>query len=185
MKVIDNSKYILKEIDKYSEDVLNVVKNDVKEKKATLKTEFDKKLEQEVKLIQKRHEESLEQINKMRLSAIELNESKFMLGKENSLYAQVLEQFKNDFANLTPKNKTSFYKKLAEKLNANKTGKIVKYLTPKGVKITGLKCEDILDEEKIIGVIDEYSEVELELNDVIKEKEFEILSLIKEYVNKI
>ncbi len=168
MDILNNKEFILKEIDRKTDQEINKIKEEFSDQLKSFKKEQEEKFEAKLNRLKAEHNSELERLEKQLRSSFDLNNRKMIMEKQGEMYERVLTKLKS----LGKTELTRIFKGMLKSLERD-VGKLKDIKTPKGIKIGSAK--DVLKELKITGVKDkELYEITFEdyldknINDIYK-----------------
>lgn len=180
MRHEDNGKYILKEIEKNFSKEKNRIKKEFSEKTENMKKEIREKTEKALSQIEESRKKEEEKLKKQRDSNFELKRSQRILKEQSNIYARTVEKAKElIFSSKDQLNLIS--EMMITQIEKNSDKEIKRFLIHKDAQLhnlNGKKVEPILEEPKVIGIINENEEFEISFEDLLKENNKEIYETI-------
>lgn len=177
MIVLDNSSYIISEIDKDAKKEAKKILTEMQKKEKRLNEEFEKKKQNSLEEISQDFIHKKELLFKQRMSEFALKQQRVELNAQHETFNQVSEDLKQMIFKLPAKEKNAIVKSMAAMLEEVATSKIKEFLIPKGTKITQ-KHKANQTEFVVIGVVNSHEEYEYSLDEMLNKHSNFIRELI-------
>jgi len=177
MIVLDNSSYIISEIDKDAKKDAKKIQKEMDSKESKLKAEFDKKRESSLNEISQYYVHKKELLFKQKMSEFALKQQRVELNAQQETFSQVTSNLKEMIEDLPTKEKNAIVKGMVAMLEVVSTSKIKEFLIPKGCKITQ-KHKANQSNFIVIGVVNSHEEYEYSLDEMLKKHSNFIKELI-------
>lgn len=180
MIVIDNKDYLIKEIEKTAQKELDSLDKEYQDKIAVLKESEEDRLSKELKSLKESNTKELARLKKQKVSSFELQSKKQIMLKQNEIFDRVVSDLKTYLEKSDKKTQESVLKSMVKRLEEMSAGNIVKFKTPKDIKIPQKKCEDTLKDFMVIAIGKNSEEYEMSLDDLIKDNFVKIHRIVKD-----
>ena len=174
---IDNRKYLLNEIQKFTDDVKHSLRQKYEEDLKEIRDQAKKRMDAEEKELNDAFEAKKKAVEKQEHSASELRMKRARLEAYERVYAKVVERMHSIVLDDT---KHAIHHVLLQRLENCNTKNISRIWTPKGVTCKGKTCTDSLRDARVVAKVNEHENQEISLNDLIEEHQ----QVIKEVIDK-
>jgi hypothetical protein len=175
MRLVNNKDYLISEIRRLKDNEIESLKQKYNNEVEEIRQDFRKKHILELEKINDLNESSLKMLVKQKESHNQMILDKIILDAKEKIINDIINNVKKE---LSLKKSIGFWSKLSDRLSKDSLNMIKEFHTPKGIKIAKLKCRDILDDFKIIGIISEHEECELSFDSILSEKMLNINELL-------
>lgn len=172
---VDNRDVLLEEIRKASQERIAAMEREHEQRILSLRHDADQRTQQELERLRAKHQKELERAERQRKGSHELALRQQLIAAQGEVHARVIARAK-ELLLQDAAARNGVIGSMVQAL-AHDT-RIREFRVPRNVTIGRHDCHAVLDEMKVIGIVGEGEEVELTLDDLLRQHSAQVYKTI-------